>query len=389
MRIDQVRLDLVEIPLKSPFQTSFGVERVKTAWILAVASEGLVGYAESVADVQPLYSEETHASVYFALKNDLMPRLAGVEIDRPESVERILAPVRGNRMAKASIEMAIWDWFARSQNRPLWQMLGGDPARMRIPVGVSIGIQASAEALVEVANGYLAEGYRRLKVKIKPGTDYERLAQLRAAVGPDVGIMADANSAYRLGDVDRLRRLDPLNLMMLEQPLQEDDIIDHGVLARALTTPICLDEAIRSDEDARKAIDLGACSIINVKVGRVGGHTVARRVHDVALQRNVPVWCGGMLETGIGRAHNLHLSTLPNFRLPGDTSASSRYFTEDIVDPPFVLNGDGTLTVPEGPGIGVVPDPERLARFGRHHEVWDVRETWKGGGLPFGTPTSF
>lgn len=388
MKIDQVQLDFVQIPLKSPFQTSFGTDSVKTTWIVTVLAEGIRGYAESVADVEPLYSEETHASIYFALKNHLLPRLATVDIAGPEQVDTLLQPVRGNRMAKAAIEMAIWDWFARIQGQPLWKLLGGDAARMRIPVGVSIGIQSSPEALVETAQGYLAEGYRRLKVKIKPGTDRLPLERLRAAVGPEVLIMADANSAYRLSDIDRLRSLDPLSLMMLEQPLAEDDMIDHRQLARAIHTPVCLDEAIRSDEDARKAIELGACSIINIKVGRVGGHAVARRVHDVAKTRGVPVWCGGMLETGIGRAHNLHLSTLPNFRLPGDTSASDRYFAEDLVEPPFRLNGDGTLTVPDGPGIGVEPDAERLERYRTYHEMWSVRGQWEGGGVPHGT-TSF
>lgn len=389
MKIEFLELDFVQIPLKSPFQTSFGIDSLKTAWILTLHAEGLRGYAESVADVEPLYNEETHASVYFALKNDLVPRLAGVDIQRPDEVHARLAPVRGNRMAKAVLEMAVWDWFARSQGQPLWKLLGGDPSRMRIPVGVSIGIQPSPEALIDVAQGYLAEGYRRLKVKIKPGTDRVPLERLRAAVGPDVLIMADANSAYRLSDAETLKALDPLNLMMLEQPLQEDDIIDHRVLAAALTTPICLDEAIRSEEDARKAIELGSCSIINIKVGRVGGHAVARRVHDIAQAHGVPVWCGGMLETGIGRAHNLHLSTLPNFRLPGDTSASQRYFAEDLIDPPFVLNPDGTISVPDGPGIGVEPNSERLSRFRTHHEEWTIQGQRKGGGLPYGVPTSF
>lgn len=389
MRIEQVDLDFVEIPLKSPFQTSFGVQESKSAWIVTVTSEGIRGYAESVEDVAPLYSEETHASVYFAWKDHLLPRLASVDIGQPEHVEEILSPVRGNRMAKAALEMAVWDWFAKSRGLPLYQLLGREPSRTRIPVGVSIGIQSSPQALVERGEDYLAQGYRRLKVKIKPGNDLEPLTALRQAVGPDVLIMADANSAYRLDDVERLRGLDILNLMMLEQPLAYDDIIDHRILARAIKTPLCLDEAIHSDDDARKALVIGACSIINVKVGRVGGHAVARRVHDVALTHDAPVWCGGMLETGIGRAHNLHLSTLPNFRLPGDTSASDRYFAEDLIEPGFSLNADGTLTVPSGSGIGVEPDAGRMAQFSLHHETWRVDRQWRGGGIPFGSPTSF
>lgn len=389
MKIEEVQLNFVEMPLKTPFQTSFGTDSRKSAWVVQVKADGVVGWAESVADVEPLYSEETHASIYYALKNHLLPRLSATEILDPEAVDAILAPVRGNRMAKAAIEMAIWDWFARKEGVPLWKRLRGDPNRMRIPVGVSIGIQPSAKQLIEVAEGYLSEGYRRLKVKIKPGTDRERLEALRRAVGEAVPIMADANSAYRLSDTEHLATFDALHLMMLEQPLAEDDMIDHAKLAQSIKTPICLDEAIRSDEDARKAIEIGACSIINIKVGRVGGLTVARRLHDVAEARGVPVWCGGMLEMGIGRAHNLHLSTLPNFRMPGDTSASDRYFAEDLIEPPFRLNNDGTLSVPEGPGIGVVPDPGRLARYSTYIEVWSSKTLGEGGGLPHGSPVRF
>lgn len=389
MRIEQIDLDFVQLPLKAPFQTSFGTDVIKSTWIVTILAEGVRGYAESVADVEPLYNEETHASEYFCWKNSLLPRLAGMDIDTPEQVDQVLAPVRGNRMAKAAIEMAIWDWFARSQNQPLWKLLGGDPRRSRIPVGVSIGIQASSDALITAAQAYLAQGYRRLKVKIKPGLDVQPLTALREAVGPEVLIMADANSAYELRDLETLKALTPLNLMMLEQPLAEDDMIDHATLAQTLSIPICLDEAIRSDEDARKALELGACRIINIKVGRVGGHSVARRVHDVAARHQAPVWCGGMLETGIGRAHNLHLSTLPNFLLPGDTSASDRYFAEDLIDPPFRLNDDGTLSVPTGSGIGVEPSRDKLQRFTTHHESWPVQRQWKGGGIPHGNPTSF
>lgn len=390
MRIEAVDLHFVDLPLKSPFQTSFGVEHAKSTWIVTVVSEDIRGYAESVADVEPLYSEETHASVYYAWKDHLLPRLAAVDIGSPEEVEKILAPVRGNRMAKAALEMAIWDWFAKRDGLPLWKLLGGDPGRLKIPVGVSIGIQPSPKDLVALAHDYLTQGYRRLKVKIMPGRDLEPLTVLREAVGPDVLMMADANSAYRLSDIDTLGGLDALNLMMLEQPLAYDDIIDHRQLAQRLRTPICLDEAIHSDADAQKALAIGACHIINIKVGRVGGHAVARRVHDIAAGFDAPVWCGGMLETGIGRAHNLHMSTLPNFRLPGDTSASDRYFAEDIIEPPFRLNDDGTLSVPDGAGIGVEPDFERLRRFSGHHETWRVQNgQWEGGGKPYGTPTSF
>jgi O-succinylbenzoate synthase len=389
LRIEAVELDFVEIPLKAPVQTSFGVETTKSAWIVTVCSQGIKGYAECVADVEPLYSGETHASAYFAWKNDLVPRLSGVAIESPHDVGRLMAPVRGNQMAKAALEMAIWDWFAKSQQQPLWTLLGGQADRQAIPVGVSIGIQPSDRALISRAEAYLAEGYRRLKVKIQPGTDIERLRALRKAVGPDVLIMADANSAYTLADTQHLAGFDALDLMMLEQPLAYDDIIDHRTLAQSIRTPICLDEAIHSADDARKALAIGACQIINIKVGRVGGHSEARRLHDIALSQGAPVWCGGMLETGIGRAHNLHLSTLSNFRLPGDTSASDRYFDEDLIDPPFHLNPDGTLSVPDGPGIGVQPDPHRLAKYRAHHERWRIEDVRRRGGRPYGSPTSF
>lgn len=383
MKIEQVSLNFIEMPLKSPFETSFGVETKKTCWIVTLSSGGVTGYAESVADVEPLYSEETHASVYYAVKNHIVPRLAGVTIAHPGQVHDLLLPIRGNRMAKAVVEMAVWDWWGRAYHQPLWQLLGGDPNKKEIPVGVSIGIQANPEALIGVAEGYLQEGYRRLKVKIKPGMDVIPLGALRQAVGPSVAIMADANSAYRLDrDLERLRQFDQLDLMMIEQPLDEDDYVDHAVLAKALSTPVCLDESIRSADDARRAIGLGAAGVINIKVGRVGGLQSAKAVHDVAMRNRIPVWCGGMLETGIGRAFNLHLTTLPNFSLPGDTSASDRYFDQDLIDRPFTLNANGTLTVPLGDGIGVRPDPARLREVTTYQEAWGLSTRGVRGGVP-------
>lgn len=387
MKIERVHLDFVELPLTDPFETSVGVSTVKQAWLLTVLADGVHGYAESVADPDPHWNEETHATVYFALKNHLLPRLWGREIEKPEDVAQVLGPIRANFMAKATIEMAVWDWFARAQEVPLWKLLGGDPAKTRIPVGVSIGIQPTTKDLLQAADQFIRLGYRRLKVKIKPGLDVERLTALRQHVGPSVKIMADANSAYRLEDIPNLQTLDDLDLMMLEQPLSHDDLIDHATLARAIKTPVCLDEAIRTPDDARKAIDIGACRIINIKVGRVGGHTMARVIHTMAEERGVPVWCGGMQETGIGRAHNLHMSTMTNFRLPGDTSASDRYFLEDLVDPPFTLNADGSLTVPDGPGIGVTPQPKRLAQYSSfHQELTDQSPVIL---VPHGMPASF
>ncbi|MDA8193621.1 MAG: o-succinylbenzoate synthase [Thermaerobacter sp.] len=383
MKIERVTLDFVEIPLKSPFETSFGVSTVKSCWMLTVEAEGLSGYAESVADVEPGYSPETHATVYYTLKNHVWPRLRAADLQSPEQALSAMTAVRGHRMAKAAIEMAVWDWFARARGVPLYRLLGGDGTRRDIPVGVSIGIQPHDQALTALADDYLRQGYRRLKVKIKPGRDLAPLTALRRAVGDTVPIMADANSAYRLRDANHLALLDDLNLMMLEQPLAEDDMVDHAELAKRLRTPICLDEAIESDEDARKAIAIGAAAIINLKVGRVGGLAMARRIHDLAVNQAIPLWCGGMLETGIGRAHNLHLTTLPGFTLPGDTSASDRYFAHDLIDPPFRLSPHGTLPVPQGPGIGVEPDPGRLARFRRYQEIWRRDEPGVRGGVPY------
>lgn len=389
MKIERVDLDFVEIPLKTPFQTSYGGQAKKTTFIITVYSEGLLGYSESVAEVHPLYTEETHASLYFCLKNDLWPRLIEKPLSSPHEVYERFKPVRGNRMAKAAIEMAIWDWWARRLHQPLYQLLGGDVARRKIPVGVSIGILPTIQDLLRASESYLSEGYRRLKIKIKPGWDLEPLTALRKAVGENVLIMADANSAYGLDDAPHLQLLDPLHLLMIEQPLAPNDFLDHRELAKKISTPICLDEAIVSENDARWAAELGACSFINLKTGRVGGYTEALKIHDVTFERGVPIWCGGMLETGIGRAHNLHLSTLPNFQWPGDTSASDRYFAKDLIDPPFRLNGDGTLTVPEGPGIGVQPDAARLRQYTTYHETWRLQDVFVGGGLPHGTPTSF
>ncbi|PSR20442.1 MAG: o-succinylbenzoate synthase [Sulfobacillus acidophilus] len=387
MLIDRVQLDFVELPLLDPFETSVGMSTAKQTWLLTVHADGIAGYAESVADPDPHWNEETHATVYFAIKNHLLPRLWGRKISRPEDVADLFLPIRANFMAKATIEMAVWDWFARAKGLPLARLLGGEPFRTAIPVGVSIGIQPTIDDLLRAGDTFLRLGYRRLKVKIKPGLDVDRLALLREHVGPQVAIMADANSAYRLVDLPLLKALDDLNLMMLEQPLAHDDLIDHAALARSLRTPICLDESIRTPEDARKALDIQACRVINIKVGRVGGYAMARAIHDIAAKQGVPVWCGGMQETGIGRAHNLHLSTLANFRLPGDTSASNRYFAEDLVEPEFSLNPDGTLTVPDGPGIGVVPEPKRLAHYTSFHE--EMTPQTPVVLVPHGIPTSF
>jgi O-succinylbenzoate synthase len=277
------------------------------------------------------------------------------------------ARVRGHEMAKAALEMAVWELWARRDEAPLYRLLGGRGGR--IAAGVSIGLQRDEAALVERVAVEVAAGYRRVKVKIKPGRDMALLAAVRARFA-DVPLMADANSAYTLADAEHLQALDAFSLTMVEQPLAWDDVVDHATLARRLATPVCLDESIRSAEDARRAIEIGACRVVNVKVGRVGGFASARAVHDTCLARGVPVWCGGMLESGIGRLANVHLQTLPGFTLPGDTAASARYFDEDLVDPPVEVARDGTIAVPEGPGIGHAIVWRRVERATRFVESW-------------------
>ena len=365
LTVERITLDQVRLPLKAPFETSYGTESERRFYLVGVHADGIAGYAETVATDEPLYSEETNQTVHHLIVDLLAPRLFAAPIAQPEDVARRLRPFRGNRMAKAALEMAVWDWFARRAGEPLHQLLGG--SRTDIPVGVSIGIQPTTADLVALARDFWAQGYRRLKIKIRPGMDIAPLAAVREAL-PDAPVMADANSAYTLDQIPLLKELDQLDLMMVEQPLAEDDIIDHAKLQRAIRTPICLDESIRTREDARKAIEVGACRVINIKLGRVGGFDEARGIHDIAAAHGIPVWCGGMLESGIGRASNLQLTTLGNFVLPGDTSASERYFAEDLIDPPFRLTDRGTLVVPAGPGIGVAPEADRLRRYRTGHE---------------------
>jgi O-succinylbenzoate synthase len=365
LRIDGIGIERVVMPLKAPFETSFGVERERAFWLVTVEGGGLTGYAESVAGDEPYYNEETNDTVRHMIRDHLGPRLLGQPIEHPDEVLPLFAQVRGNRMAKAALEMAVWDLYGRVRNAPISALLGG--ARDRVPVGVSIGIQATPADLVTQATRFFAAGYRRLKIKIRPGLDLEPLRAVRRAL-PDAPMMADANSAYSLEAVSVFQEMDALDLLMIEQPLAEDDLVDHAELQALIKTPVCLDESIRTQDDAQKAFRIGACRVINIKLGRVGGFSEARRIHDVARAQGYPVWCGGMLESGIGRAANLHITTLPGFTLPGDTSGSDRYWEEDLVDPPFVLEPDGTMAVPRGPGLGVVPDPRRLKRYGGVHE---------------------
>jgi O-succinylbenzoate synthase len=332
------------------YETSGSRETHQTRVIARVESEGAVGWGESVAPELPWYSGETPHTVWYALDEIIIPALLAADLHQPEDTERVLAWVRDHRMAKATLEMAIWDLFAKRDGRSLSKLLGG--TRDRILCGVAIGIQPSIEELLETIRRELETGYQRVKVKIKPGWDGPVAEAIRGAF-PDLPFMLDANSAYTLADVPLFRRIDAYAPTMIEQPLAYDDIVDHAALQREISTAICLDESIHTGEDARKAIELGATKVINIKAGRVGGLTSARRVHDVCREARVPVWCGGMLEMGIGRAHNVHLASLPNFSLPGDVSASERYFATEIIGEPFTVQPDGTMRVPTGPGIGV------------------------------------
>jgi O-succinylbenzoate synthase len=350
MRIESIELRHIRMVLVSPFVTSMGTEYDEEHIIVRVDGEGLTGWGESVAEGTPFYSYETVQTAWHILRDFLIPSVLG---KNPENIGEVLpmyAKVRGHMMAKAGLEAALWDLFAKSKNISLSKALGG--VRDRVDVGVSIGIQESESVLIHKVEGYLSEGYKRIKIKIAPGQDIRFVAALRNTF-PELLLQVDANSAYTLGDLDMLKKLDDYGLSLIEQPLGYDDIYDHSKLQRELLTPLCLDESIHSLDDTRMAIELGSCRIINIKPGRVGGFTESKAIHDYCAEKNVPVWHGGMLESGIGRAGNVALASLPNFTLPGDISASKRYYLEDIVDPEFLVNPDGTMNVPSGPGIGV------------------------------------
>ena len=356
--IELIELVRVEIPLVRPFRTSFGTDTVRDALLVRVVTSEAEGWGECVADRAPLYSSEWVDGAAEVIERFLIPRI----VDQPLDVEAVssrLADVEGHPMAKGALEMALLDAHLRAQSTSLAAFFG--TVRTRVDCGVSIGIQDDDAALVDLVAEYLDAGYRRIKLKIEPGHDVDPVRAVRERFGEDVVLQVDANAAYTRTDGPTLAALDPFGLLLIEQPLAPDDIVGHARIARELRTPICLDESITSARGAADAIELGACSIVNIKAGRVGGYLEARRVHDVCVARGVPVWCGGMLETGLGRAANVALAALPGFTLPGDTSASSRYFERDLTEP-FVLD-DGTLAVPQGPGIGVVPLPEALDDF--------------------------
>ncbi len=356
-RIEQIRLRQIAMPLVRPFETSFGRTVERQIILVEAVADGVSGWGEVTAGEHPFYNEEWTESAWPILNHYAAPAALGRTLGTAADCAPLFDRIRENRMACGGLEAAVWDLEARLLGQPLWRHVGG--ARTEIPCGVSIGIQESVPALIETIERELACGYQRIKIKIKPGWDVDVVREVRRAF-PSLRLMVDANSAYTLADADHLRRLDDFYLMMIEQPLAHDDILDHAALQAQLSTPVCLDESIRTARHAGQAIRLGAAKIINIKLGRVGGFAGARKIHDVAQAAGVPVWCGGMLESGIGRAHNIALSTLPGFVLPGDVSASRRYWARDVVAPPIEVTPRGTIPVSGEPGFGYVLDHDFL-----------------------------
>ena len=367
LRIEGVDLLHLMMRLRQPFVTSFGPQLERDIVLVRVRADGVDGWGELVAGRAPVYSEETVVTATAVLRNHLVDLILGETIDDPRAVAPLWRAVRGNPMAKAALEMAVWDVWSAATGRPLAAVLGGD--RATVPAGVSVGIQQSTAALLDRVADFVAQGYARIKLKIAPGADVDRVAAVRERFG-DVALMADANSAYTLADADHLAALDAYDLTMIEQPLAHDDIIDHADLAPRLRTPLCLDESIRSTDDAGRALRLGACRIINCKPGRMGGLAESLALHDWAVATDVPLWVGGMLESGVGRLHNIALASLPGFTLLGDTSASDRYWETDIIDPPVTISADGTVAVPTVAGVDKAIDHGRLRAWVDHIETF-------------------
>jgi O-succinylbenzoate synthase len=358
MKIERITLRQIRMPLVDFFETSFGRTTERHIILVEVQGDGASGWGEVTAGESPFYNEEWTGSAWMILRDYAAPRVVGREIASAADVYPLTAHIRGHNMARGGLETAVWDLEARLDGVPLWRKIGGG-ARREIPCGVSIGIQDTVEQLLEKIERELAAGYQRIKIKIKPGWDVDVVRRVRERF-PRIKLMADANSAYTLAHVEYLRQLDDFYLMMIEQPLSHDDIIDHAELQRMLQTPICLDECIRTAHHAEQAIKLGACGIVNIKLGRVAGFSQAKRVHDVAQAAGIPVWCGGMLEAGVGRAHNVALATLPNFVLPGDVSASQRYWKRDIIQPAVETTPRGTIAIRDEPGFGYALDHDYI-----------------------------
>jgi len=368
VQLQQVEIFALRMRLRHPFETSFGREDDREFLLVRARTQDFVGWGEVTVSHDPFYSYETVATAQSVLYEYLVPWALAAPIAHPDDLGARCAQVRGHQMAKAGLEGAVWDLYAQELGLPLARALGG--TRDEIEVGISIGIEPTADLLLRQVERFIGEGYRRFKIKIKPGVDYDRLKAVRDTFG-DIPMMADANSAYTLQDLPLLQRLDELGLMMIEQPLSYDDIVDHAELQRQLHTPICLDESIHGTDDLRHAIALRSGRILNVKIGRLGGLSAAKRSHDMCQAAGWPVWCGGMLESGVGRLHNVAITTLPGFTLPGDTAASSRYWEEDIIEPEVTVSPQGTIRVPDLPGIGHAVREDLVRSLAHAH--WALR----------------
>jgi len=361
MKIEKVAMYHLRMPLKEPFETSFGRIETRDSILIEVYADGLIGYGECVADKDPGYSYETSDTAWYILENFIVPTMLGRKLASVKDFSEQVSFIKGHLMAKAGFELALWDVFGKARNESLKKMIGGQ--KQSVAVGVSIGIQRNPEELVKRASAYIKDGYKRIKIKIKPGRDIHDVQAMRDAY-PDCLLQVDANSAYLPNDISTLQILDETNLLMIEQPFAEDDLWDHSKLQQQLKTPICLDESIRSLQHARKAIEMDSCQVINIKAGRVGGIAESVKIHDYCKKKNIPVWCGGMLETGVGRAANLALASLAGFKFPGDISATNRYYDVDITNEEFVLNNnDSTIDVPDSSGLGVTINWEHVKRF--------------------------
>lgn len=366
MRLRKLTLREISLKLLEPFQTSFHTAQQRRVVLVEADVDGVSGWGEPTVGEDPFYSYETVETAWHIIRDFIWPLLRGREFTSASDVWDSLAPIRGHNMAKGGVETALWDAEAKLKGVPLAKLLGG--TREEIPCGVSIGIQPALDTLRAKVERELAAGYQRIKIKIKRGYEVEPVRMLRERF-PRIRLMADANSDYTLADAPLLKQLDAYHLMMIEQPLGWDDVFSHAALQRQLETPICLDECIHDREHARAAIEMSACRIINIKLGRIGGHTAARRLHDLCQSKSIPVWCGGMLESGIGRAHNIAMSSLPNFSLPGDVSASRRYWDRDIIEPEVEVSRQGTICVPTSPGIGYTPRLDRIEALTQRREV--------------------
>lgn len=360
MKLEKITLTHLRMPLISHFETSFGRIFDRDCILITIHAEGLIGYGECAADRDPGYAYETSGTAWHILKDFILPALQGEDIKDAEAFRLRVKNIKGHEMAKAGVEMAIWDLLGKKEDKSLQMLLGG--IKPKVKVGVSVGLQDTPDDLLKVIEGYLKDGYGRVKLKIKPGRDVGDVAAARETY-PNLKLQVDANSAYTLKTAKAIQPLDDLDLLLIEQPLAEDDLWDHHILQQKFETPLCLDETIISLRHARQALEMDACRIVNIKAGRVGGLTEAALIHDYCAEKEIPVWCGGMLETGVGRAANLALASLPNFLLPGDISATDRYYAQDITNESFTLNEDSTIDVPTAPGLGITINESAVKKF--------------------------